>query len=114
MSIIDRPIRPIPKPGKKKKVRPYVSKKIRQSAKGEACTLRIPGICNNNPETVVLCRVNSAKKGMGNKSLDIHSYYGCASCHRIETANKADPKDILRAMCETQYKLLQKGLIETK
>ncbi|MBC7213069.1 MAG: DUF1364 family protein, partial [Pseudomonas sp.] len=28
-----------------------VSKKVRESARGQDCTVRIPGICNFNPET---------------------------------------------------------------
>ena len=34
-----------------------VSKKIRNSARGQDCALRIPGVCNFNPETTVLAHV---------------------------------------------------------
>lgn len=93
---------------KSKKIK---SKKIRDSAKGESCTMRLVGICDKDPAKVSLCHVNSFRKGVANKSHDIHAYYGCNSCHRQETANKVDASDILRAMIETQDRLVQKGLI---
>lgn len=104
-----------PKPKK------LTSKKIRHSAKGESCTLRIPGVCNHNPETVVLCHINSSSKGMGNKSHDIHAVYACSDCHdwldhRIKTAHSQvwRDKEILRSLLETQDRMVQKGLIEVR
>lgn len=55
--------------------------KIRQSAKGEECTIRLPYICNFNTETTVLCHRNGA--GMGMKSADSDAAYGCHACHEI-------------------------------
>lgn len=88
------------------------SKKIRQSSEGQHCTLRLPGICDHDSSKVMLCHINSFRKGVGNKSHDIHAYYGCYSCHMKEEANEVGAIDLLRAMIETQDILIQKGLIK--
>jgi predicted CxxxxCH...CXXCH cytochrome family protein len=56
--------------------------KLRESARGEDCTLRIFPHCNENPETTVLCHLPSGA-GMGQKSPDWYGVYGCSSCHDI-------------------------------
>ena len=53
--------------------------KYTKSARGQECQIRIPYICNRNPETVVLCHLNGG--GMGAKTHDIHGAYGCSACH---------------------------------
>ena len=55
--------------------------KIRKSAKGQDCTVRIPGICNFMPETTVLAHINGG--GMGTKHSDIEAAYCCSSCHDV-------------------------------
>ena len=89
-----------------------VSKKIRASAKGENCTLRVPVVCNNNPETTVFAHLNSPFKGIGNKSPDLFGVYACSGCHTLLDKNGVSYEDQLRAMQETQMKLFQKGLIK--
>ena len=42
-----------------------VSSAIRKAAKGENCTLRLPGICNFNPDTTVACHSPWLRDGMG-------------------------------------------------
>lgn len=99
----------IPKPTKIR------SKKIRQSAKGENCTLRIPGICNGNPKTVVFCHAPSRYKGTATKSDDFWGAYGCSHCHK-EIDNAYTDEAIyywMPAIYETQKRLFEKGLIET-
>ena len=51
-----------------------VSKKIRNSARGQDCTLRIPGVCNFNPETTVLAHVGK-DRGMSIKCHDTMAVY---------------------------------------
>lgn len=58
-----------------------VSSKLRNSARGQRCTLQIPGVCNHDPETVVLCHLPSEVKGIGNKGHDYHGAFGCSACH---------------------------------
>ncbi len=53
--------------------------KYTRSARGQDCCVRIPGVCNHNPETVVFAHLNGA--GMGMKHADIHGAYACSNCH---------------------------------
>jgi putative nuclease YbcO-like protein len=57
--------------------------KITESARGEACTIRLVGICNFDPATTVWCHANgsAAGKGIGMKSHDLLGAYGCSACH---------------------------------
>ncbi len=52
-------------------------------AKGKPCLMRVPGVCNNNPETTVAAHSNSHEHGksMGRKAQDFFSVWACASCH---------------------------------
>lgn len=90
--------------------------KIRQSAKGEDCTLRLVP-CSSN-ETTVLCHIGR-QKGMGMKSADYMAVYGCSSCHdvidgRVKSDFTRDELNTekLRALEETLGKLVDKGLIK--
>ncbi len=89
------------------------SKKIRNSARGEQCSLRVSPNCQDG-ETVVYCHLNSNFRGVGLKSPDLFGVYGCYHCHTLLDANKVDYKDQLRALQETQMKLFEKGLICVK
>ncbi|HCE21893.1 MAG TPA: DUF1364 domain-containing protein, partial [Hyphomonas sp.] len=57
------------------------SKTITQSARGKPCALRLPGICNGNPETTVWAHVNGFGKGMGVKTHDLLGFPACSACH---------------------------------
>ena len=92
--------------------------KITRSARNEDCALRIPGICNFDPDTVVFCHAPCVDKGMGYKSPDWWGAYGCSDCHDVVDSRVAWHKmdwafaDIwLPAIYETQKKLIAKGLI---
>ena len=94
------------------------SKKIRESARGEDCTLRL-GICSSN-ETVVFCHIGR-RRGMGIKCGDNFGIYCCAACHdvidgRVKSYFSRDELDAnkLRALEETQEKLIEKGLLVLK
>lgn len=58
---------------------------IRKAARGQDCTLRIPGVCNWNPETTVLCHSPylDSGRGMGLKAPDTEACFGCDACHSI-------------------------------
>lgn len=82
-------IKPSQKEGKKLSVfkssrRPQMTP-IRASAKDQDCTIRLPGICNQNPQTTVLCHSNQLAdgKGMGIKAPDTCAAYGCSACHDV-------------------------------
>ena len=59
--------------------------KITQSAKGEECQVRLPGVCNFNPQTTVWAHANglAAGKGIGKKSPDALGTYACSACHDV-------------------------------
>jgi uncharacterized CHY-type Zn-finger protein len=94
------------------------SKKIRDSARGEDCTLRL-GMCSSN-ETVVLCHIGK-RRGMGLKCSDTFAIYACAACHdaidgRVKSTFSNDELNTqkLRALEETQEILINKGLLVVK
>ena len=89
------------------------SKKITQSAKGESCTLRLTH-CSSN-ETTVFCHAPSKYKGIGTKSDDFWGAYGCSNCHEIaDGLDESYCNDWMRAIYETQKRLIYKGIIEIK
>ena len=61
--------------------------RIREYAKGQQCQVRLEGVCNFNPETVVLAHINGA--GMGVKALDFHGAYCCSACHVVVDGAKS-------------------------
>lgn len=98
---------------------------ITQSARGEQCQIRIPGVCNHNPETVVFCHANgsAAGKGIGMKSPDILGAYGCSACHAVVDRLVPLPKHLTRddvklmfyeGHARTVLRLIEKGLIVTE
>ncbi|TMS82482.1 DUF1364 domain-containing protein [Pseudoalteromonas sp. S554] len=99
------------------KTPPIKSKKIRESAKGKDCQVRIPGVCNFNPETTVLAHVGRGS-GVAQKCDDIHSAYACSDCHdvidgRVREGN-ADEIIIYayEGMVRTQKLLLEQELMQ--
>lgn len=91
--------------------------KIRKSARGKSCTVRIPGHCNFNPETTVLAHLPGG--GMGRKRHDLHGAYACSGCHDVLDGRKKTDFERgtltlwhLEAVLETQSILLEEGLIQ--
>jgi len=85
---------------------------ITKSARGEDCALRVPGICNFNPETTVFCHAPCVDKGMSFKSPDWWGAYGCSNCHDYQDGMMHDAaENWMPAIYETQKKLIAKGLI---
>lgn len=96
---------------------------IRQSAKLEACTIRLPGICNGDASTVVWCHENSyaAGKGMGLKAKDEHGAYGCCACHAVYDGQAPRPAGLTKEDVDIYFArgkhvsrliLQQKGLLD--
>lgn len=95
---------------------------IRRSAKGEPCTLLIPGICNGDPATTVLCHSNRLEdgKGMGLKAPDTAAAFGCSACHDVLDGRRPLPSNLTReqldrgfdaAVVRTHARLREKGLM---
>jgi hypothetical protein len=91
--------------------------KLRELARGKPCMVRIPGICNGNPETTVLAHVRIiGVSGMGIKAPDIFGAWSCSACHdyvdnrRKNSAGSVQRRlDLLEGMVRTQYELVQLG-----
>jgi len=95
---------------------------IRRAAQGQECTIQIPGVCNCDPATTVLCHDNrlSSGKGMGLKAPDTAAAFGCAACHDVLDGRRARPEwlslDMLlvsfdAAVARTHEILKKKGLL---
>ena len=94
-----------------------VSQKLRDSARGRDCTLRLPGVCNFNPETTVLAHLPCGQKGMGMKGPDLIAVFACSSCHDLvdgRTAGEVAAADLLRALAETQLTWLSEGAVKVQ
>ena len=94
---------------------------IRRSARGEDCTLRIPGVCNRDPATTVLCHSNRLAdgKGMGLKAPDTAACFGCSACHDVLDGRRQRPdwlteealqSDFDAAVARTHDRLREKGI----
>lgn len=93
--------------------------KITRSAQGQQCQVRMPGICNGNPETVVFAHYRLAGScGTGIKPSDLLGAYACSACHDeadrrttildVETAHLYHAEGVLR----TQLLLNSQHLIQ--
>lgn len=56
--------------------------KIRESARGEECQVRIVGVCTADPATTIWshARWGAAGKGKSIKALDLAGAYACTAC----------------------------------
>lgn len=87
----------------------------RKEARGRECMVRIPGVCNFNPETTVLAHLNGG--GMGRKRHDLHGAWCCSDCHdAIDGRGKAyvlrkDERELyhLEGVIRTQEALIAEG-----
>jgi len=97
------------------KKRRHESKKLRESARGRDCMVRLPGICNRNPETVVLAHLNGG--GAGTKHSDLMGAFTCSACHdeidRRTMKCKADYVKLahLEGIMRTQQIFLDEGMV---
>lgn len=89
---------------------------LRKYAMGKPCLIRVPGVCNHNPETTVLCHLNGA--GLAVKHHDLFGAWGCSNCHdavdgRMKLPLKRSYLELLHyeGMKRTQQQLLIDGVI---
>jgi hypothetical protein len=96
----------------------HESKRLRESARGRECQIRLPGICNHNPETTVLCHLNGG--GAGTKHSDLHAAFGCSGCHdEVDGRTRRHAREqvklwFLEGVIRTQIIWLDEGLVELK
>lgn len=95
------------------------SKKLRDAARGQDCTLNIIGVCSYNPETVVLAHLPDESHGMARKSDDISACFACDNCHSVldgRVNHYLEPADkesyMRRAMVRTWRKLIELDVIK--
>lgn len=93
-----------------------VSKKLRDSARGQSCTLRLPG-CGHDDGTVVLAHIPCGHKGVGMKGPDVIACFACDHCHSVldgRRKGELTEGDLLRALAETQLIWFRDGLLTVK
>lgn len=88
-----------------KGAKPVKSPILRNSARDESCTLRLPG-CDGSNATTVLAHIRRfGWGGMSGKPADYKACYACGPCHdKLDSRDPSMPvgdDDILRAMGET-------------
>ena len=98
------------------------STKIRKSAKGSACLLRVPNVCTHDRATVVHCHVRHAGAGgIGLKPNDLIGIRACHACHdwldqrsgnQLHFEHRAEI--ILGGLIRTLDALVREGIIEPK
>lgn len=97
------------------------SNALRESARGEACTVQIAGVCNWLWETTVLAHLPDESNGMGKKADDISACYACSACHdaidrRVRSWELETDREwyLRRAMVRTWRRWVELGLITIK
>lgn len=92
--------------------------KLTKAARGRDCQVRIPGVCNGNPETTVLAHYRMAGTcGVGIKPHDMQGAWACSACHDAcdgrssivdrETARQYHAEGVMR----TQAILISEGVL---
>ena len=97
------------------------SKKMRDSARGEECTLEILGVCSYNTETVVLCHFPDESGVMGSKVDDFCAGYACHTCHTAIDQRGSCPEFdersewyLRRSQNRTARRMFETGTIKLK
>ena len=97
-----------------------MSAHLRKAAKDRGCTVRIPGVCNFNSQTVVLAHIRLLGiSGMGTKAPDLLGAWACSACHDEvdgRTNKSGLSRDELRlahydGMARTIAQLVKEGLV---
>jgi hypothetical protein len=110
---------------------PYRNKKLTNAAKGQECTLNIPGACVGGTETTVACHSPLWEDRNGTKAPDYAISFGCVACHSVidrrEKYYTHDGDNILvpmwitddeqrfffhRGMVRTLANLIERGIIK--
>jgi len=93
--------------------------KLTKAARDRECQVRIPGVCNGNPETTVLAHYRMAGTcGVGIKPNDLQGAWACSACHdavdsRSRTAFSYDELRFmhLEGVVRTQAQLINEGVL---
>ena len=92
--------------------------KYTRSARGQPCTVRVPGVCKEAPEneTTVLAHINGG--GIATKHYNIHAAYACFECHQwldggyVKT-HSIDQRDLYHyeGVIRTQIIMIEEGVL---
>lgn len=104
------------------KTRDRKSQAIRDSARGEDCTVRIVGACMHDPEATIWSHapLGAAGKGRSIKALDICGAYACTACDAVIDGQRHLPPGATRESVLADWmlghmrslvRLRQKGLV---
>lgn len=74
------------------------SQAIRESARDEECTVRIPGVCTFRSETTIWSHapLGAAGKGRGLKAIDLAGAYCCTACDAAIDGQRSLPAGVTR------------------
>ena len=97
--------------------------KIRESARGEECMVRIPGVCKFDPEYTIWSHAPfmSGGKGRSIKAHDLCGAYACTACDAVIDRQAKPPAGMTREQVELDWfhghlrslvRLAEKGLIK--
>lgn len=99
------------------KSQPVRSKRLRDSARGQPCTVRLPG-CTGGGDDSVLAHMPGCGRGVGTKTSDINALIACSRCHdaidrrtRPVLSSEANLAAIIRGHAETVQHWIDIGLI---
>ena len=92
---------------------------LREYAKGKPCTVRVPLICNGDPEKTVLAHVRMIDvSGAGIKAADVLAAWACSACHDYVDFRSENDVDyakrrllLLEGMVRTQAWLIERGFV---
>lgn len=96
--------------------------KIRESARGQECQVRIPGVCSHDPAKTIWSHYSgqAGGKGVGRKSIDEAGAYACTACDSVYDGQSKRPAGMSRQDVDLAWAdghirslviLKQKGLI---
>lgn len=96
--------------------------RIRDSARGEECTVRIVGACTHDPTHTIWSHapLQAAGKGRGWKSIDVAGAYCCTACDSVIDGQRPMPpgatrESVLLDWCFGHFRSLvilkQKGIL---
>lgn len=94
--------------------------KITASARGQNCTVRLPGVCNFNPETTVFAHISGIRFGHGVAIKTEFGAYACSACHDMIDGRVNRPAGMsqdearlahFQGVIETLALMAEKGLV---
>jgi hypothetical protein len=91
---------------------------LRESARGQLCTVKREGVCNGRRDTTVWAHFNWQRygKGVGLKVHDPFGFFACRACHDwLDREHPPDGEDYaIRAHFESLFLLHEQGRVTYK